>query len=200
MEPLSRRGERRRAAPQRERQGGQRRKGYLGLESEGAPTEWRNLRIKELPASGARPEDSAPEAQGHRPLYNGLDLRGWKTAAPERWQPSDWKLVLKDGAAGEPLWSEAEFGDCEFVVDVHRLAKTAAPELRLRGAKIPLAPNADHWTRFTLQVRGGRVTFADAAGAPVEIALPADAPARGALGLADGGAGMDFANLYVREL
>src|SRR5882762_6345828 len=27
------------------------RKGYLGLESEGAPTEWRNLRIKELPSS-----------------------------------------------------------------------------------------------------------------------------------------------------
>jgi hypothetical protein len=38
------------------------RKGYIGLESEGAPTEWRNLRIKELPSSGATAEQSAPEA------------------------------------------------------------------------------------------------------------------------------------------
>ncbi|MES2568759.1 MAG: DUF1080 domain-containing protein [Verrucomicrobiota bacterium] len=38
------------------------RKGYIGLESEGAPTEWRNLRIKELPSTGATAEQSAPEA------------------------------------------------------------------------------------------------------------------------------------------
>ena len=36
------------------------RKGYLGLESEGSPTEWRNLRIKELPATGATAEQTAP--------------------------------------------------------------------------------------------------------------------------------------------
>lgn len=38
------------------------RKGYIGLESEGSPTEWRNVRIKELPSTGATPEQSAPEA------------------------------------------------------------------------------------------------------------------------------------------
>lgn len=38
------------------------RKGYIGLESEGSPTEWRNIRIKELPSTGATPEQSAPEA------------------------------------------------------------------------------------------------------------------------------------------
>jgi hypothetical protein len=31
------------------------RKGYLGLESEGAPIEFRNIRIKELPSTGAGP-------------------------------------------------------------------------------------------------------------------------------------------------
>jgi hypothetical protein len=38
------------------------RKGYLGLESEGSPTEWRNLKLKELPSTGATAEESAPEA------------------------------------------------------------------------------------------------------------------------------------------
>ena len=177
------------------------RKGYLGLESEGAPTEWRNLRIKELPSTGAKPEDSAPDAQGHRPLYNGLDLSGWKTATPERWQPADWKLVLQAGAAGEPLVTEAEFGDCEIVIDCRAVAKDgASQELRLRGAKIRLALANDKWTRFTLQVRGARITYADAAGAPVVIALPEGAPARSALGISDSGVAAEFANLYVRDL
>jgi len=39
------------------------RKGYIGLESEGSPVEWRNIRIKELPSTGATPEQSAPLAE-----------------------------------------------------------------------------------------------------------------------------------------
>jgi len=38
------------------------RKGYIGLESEGSPTEWRNIRLHELPSTGATVEESAPEA------------------------------------------------------------------------------------------------------------------------------------------
>ncbi len=39
------------------------RKGYLGLESEGSPTEWRNLRIRELPSTNAPADDTAPLAK-----------------------------------------------------------------------------------------------------------------------------------------
>ena len=39
------------------------RKGYLGLESEGAPVDWRNIRIKEMPSTGATAEQSAPVAE-----------------------------------------------------------------------------------------------------------------------------------------
>jgi 3-keto-disaccharide hydrolase len=39
------------------------RKGYIGLENEGSPTEWRRLRLKELPSTGATPEQSAPVAE-----------------------------------------------------------------------------------------------------------------------------------------
>ena len=38
------------------------RKGYIGLESEGSPVEFRNIRIKELPSTGATAENSAPLA------------------------------------------------------------------------------------------------------------------------------------------
>ncbi len=39
------------------------RKGYIGLESEGSPVDWRNIRIKELPSTGATAEQSAPLAE-----------------------------------------------------------------------------------------------------------------------------------------
>ena len=73
---------------------------YLALESEGAHIDFRNIRIKELPSSNPAPELVAPTDPGWAPLYNGADLRGWKSAgdAKTRWQPSDWRLVLKDGA------------------------------------------------------------------------------------------------------
>jgi len=40
------------------------RKGYICLESEGSPVEFRNLRIKELPSTGAKPEETATLAEG----------------------------------------------------------------------------------------------------------------------------------------
>ena len=48
--------------------------GYIALESEGSPVDFRNLRIRELPSSNPRPEDVAPPSQGFRPLYNGVDF------------------------------------------------------------------------------------------------------------------------------
>src|SRR4051812_3521791 len=49
------------------------RKGYLGLESEGAPVEFRNIFIQELPPGNAQPETSAPQDLGWQSLFNGLD-------------------------------------------------------------------------------------------------------------------------------
>src|SRR5690606_8228414 len=95
------------------------RKGYLGLEAEGAPTEWRNLRILELPGGKGTPEQTATEARGHRPLYCG-DLRGWRAepAAAKAFLAKDWQLVLAaDGAAGSALGTEATFADFELIVD-----------------------------------------------------------------------------------
>ena len=54
------------------------RKGYICLESEGSPVQFRNLRIKELPGSTLAPEQVAKEYEGFVPLYTGVDFAGWK--------------------------------------------------------------------------------------------------------------------------
>jgi hypothetical protein len=197
------------------------RKGYLALESEGAPVEFRNLRIKELPPTGASPEQTAPETQGFRPLYTGLDLRGWKTETPDRWQAGDWRLLLKSGEAGKPLWTTVEFGDCEFMVDV-KVPKKSGNDLALllrgresagttvslgdvmpRGGGPLIVDNPikiGGWNRVTVTMKGRDVVLAINGHEMRRQQLPADVPARGAIGLVDIGNEMEFANLLVRDL
>ncbi len=95
------------------------RKGYICLESEGSPVEFRNLRIKELP-----PASPALEARhvalvddGFRSLYNGVDFSGWKFGPEHRghWRANDWTIDF-DGE-GTDLWSQEEFGDFVLIAD-----------------------------------------------------------------------------------
>jgi hypothetical protein len=97
------------------------RKGYLALESEGSECHFRNLKIKELPSTKPKKEEIADEAQGHRPLYSGLDLSGWKVddAAKKNWQPKD-TILHYDGkgrAKDTGLRTEKEYGDSEIIAD-----------------------------------------------------------------------------------
>src|SRR6266487_278645 len=86
------------------------RKGYLALESEGAPVEFRNIRLKELPSSGAPAGLTAPVDPGWRTIFTGLDLRGWKTnaATSSRWQGGGGRITLKAGGPNPEavLWTE----------------------------------------------------------------------------------------------
>ena len=186
------------------------RKGYLGLESEGAPVEFRNLRIKELPSTGAGPEVSAPLDPGWRCLFNGLDLRGWKTTAATaaRWEAAQEKLALKAGAADSAatLWTTAEFGAAEFVID-YQAPRTGAANsaagasAMIRGATVPLTGGeAGKFTRFIVTVEARRVLVRREGQAATEIALPANAPARGPLGFVAGAAAGTFMNLHARDL
>src|SRR6266487_2852364 len=97
------------------------RKGYIGLESEGAPIDFRNLRIKELPSTGAAADLTAPVDCNWRSLFTGLDLRGWRTnsATASRWRVDGEHIVLLSGTPSPEaiLWTEAEVGDGQFVLD-----------------------------------------------------------------------------------
>ena len=175
------------------------RKGYIGLESEGSPTEWRNLRIKELPASGATAEQSAPEAQGHRPLYNGADLRGWNCETPDRWKADGWQLLRNDAPPDESLWTDAQFGDCELIFDAK---STSAPAVLVRSADattmLPLADfRPGKWGRWIVTIKGLEATVQLEGGESRRILLDG-AEAKRAIGL--GGSNAVFANVYVRPL
>jgi hypothetical protein len=188
-------------------------KGYIGLESEGGPIDFRNIRIKELPATGTPADRTAPEDQGWRSLFTGLDLRGWQTnsAVTQRWVVQDEKLHLKDGAARPDgtLWTERDFGDAEIILDC-QLSKTsdsgaiAMPLLSwgsstAESAQIPLTGTArGKYQRFILTIKGGRATLTLDGKSVHQTAGPSSTGNH--LGLTATSGAADFMNLYVREL
>ena len=94
------------------------RRGYICLESEGSPVEFRNIRLKPLPSSGyLAPEQVAAADDGFAALYNGADLAGWKAEgdAASHWRAADWTLNF-DGA-GADLWSEKSYKDFVLIAD-----------------------------------------------------------------------------------
>jgi hypothetical protein len=190
------------------------RKGYLGLESEGAPIDFRNVRIKVLPSSGASADSTAPEDLNWHSLFTGLDLRGWRTNSipASRWIVEDEHLVVHAGPSdpNSILWSDSQFGDTQFIVDC-RSAKAApgnelsvpriffgpgpgkTEELRLQGA------TAESYHRFVISVKGHEVEVTTD-GHPVQhLTFAPDSSPRRALGLGDSGGGAEFTNIYVGD-
>lgn len=190
------------------------RKGYLALESEGAPIEFRNLRLKELPSSNPPAELVAPLDPGWQNLFTGLDLRGWRTnaATATRWTAGG-RIGLKDGAANHDatLWTAKEFGDTEFLFDC-RPAKPGAgkelvePSVFVRGrdstgTEIKLTGvTPGRYQRVTVNLKGRNVSVAINGTESQKLTLPDDAPARGAFGVRDTGAALDLMNLHARDL
>jgi hypothetical protein len=192
------------------------RKGYVALESEGAPSDFRNIRIKELLASGVAEDEAAPVDQRWRSLFTGLDLRGWQTnsASGSRWGVKDEHMVCSAGKPGPEniLWTEDTFGDAELVIDC-RSAKpasgqeVAAPAVFLgsngRGNNLEVkleGVTSGSYRRYFITVKSGAVSVRTDNNPPRDLRFGADAEKRWALGLAGNGTGVEFMNVYVREL
>ncbi len=192
------------------------RKGYIGLESEGSPTEFRNIRLKELPSTGATAAQSAPEQLGFVPLYNGLDLRGWKSndELTKRWQPSGWQLKLTstDGKPGPILWTEGNHGNVDFVADF-RIPEGADVEqvcggFEVGGYRIILNENQfsgrltpGKWQRLEVTASSAKWTVnldGQLAAEVLSSSIMERAPRP--IGLLDAGLPVEFANLYVRPI
>lgn len=139
------------------------RKGYLGLESEGSPVDWRNVRIKELPGGKATAEQTAPLAEKAVKLYDGRSLRGWRDggAAGKSWKPDDW--TLQSPGADLPLILERELsGEGVLIFDVHGPEKEIGQfKLDFKGgntkATISFGAPAG-WQRITVTRAGGQIT------------------------------------------
>jgi len=191
------------------------RKGYLGLESEGGPIDFRNIRIKELPSSGASAEVTAPLDLRWRSLFTGLDLRGWRTneATLTRWSVTGERLVLRSNSAQPEatLWTSPRFGEAEFVVDCQvqkpsDKAEVAAPTVQLgwsAGSNIDLklSPSPPgRYQRFYITVRAGEATVRLDGNEVQHVAVPPGVTGGVRLGLVDVGANCEFMNLYARDL
>lgn len=190
------------------------RKGYLCLESEGSPVEFRDLRLRELPATDAlAPDDIALPAEYFLTQYTGLDLRGWKTSPDllAHWKPSDWTLEhdgQQDGQDGV-LWTEADLGDFEWILDVRsepaESGTTARPPaVLLRGnsaqrLELPVAGDGS-WTRVRLRLRGNRLEVSKDGGPWAEARTLEGIAPRGPLGLQPGNRPIQFANLFLQRL
>jgi hypothetical protein len=184
------------------------RKGYLALESEGAPVEFRNIRIKEFPSNNPPADLVAPQDIGFRSIFTGLDLRGWKTspATAASWAVEGERLRLKSGADGKAtLWTEQQYKDAEFIVDIRRPkgASGAAPVFLFGGEKhaiIPLREDSlrPEYNRIKLTVKEGKITV-EGNGDPFTVDLPAGAGPRGSFGLSANSSPLEFMNLYARE-
>jgi hypothetical protein len=113
------------------------RKGYLALESEGSECRFKNLKIKELPSTNPRKEEICDVAQGHRQLYNGLDLTGWQAdeAAKKHWLARDTVLHYdgKGEAKDSGLRVAKPLGDAEYIVDFRSPAKGGECTFALAG-------------------------------------------------------------------
>jgi hypothetical protein len=137
------------------------RKGYLMLEAEGSECHFRNIRIKELPPTGAKPEETADAADGFLPVFTGLDLRGWLPGS------GAWRVAgdeIRGAGDCAPLWNEKAYAAFDLVADVKPQA--VAPDkhhgLLLRDAQgnvtpcPPAAPlAAGKWMRLRVSVKPG---------------------------------------------
>lgn len=205
------------------------RKGYICLESEGSEVHFRNIRINELPSTNPTPQETADVYEEFTTLYSGVDFSGWQRGSAASWEVDDW-ILRSDGAAGSHLWTEETYEDFELIADWRVECGSDAPSPRsvtksailLRGetaARIMVGCSeavADEstslavateegagsrgWRRLTVRVEGDRVGV-QLDGVEIATAeLPAGTPSGGAIGLADYGAPVEFANLFIKTL
>jgi hypothetical protein len=103
------------------------RKGYICLESEGSECRFKNLRIKELPSTNAKKEETALVAEPWTLLYNGLNFRGWKWDLDHttHWKANDYKITYdgKSDAKDKNLWTANDYQDFVLMVDWRLPAK-----------------------------------------------------------------------------
>lgn len=181
------------------------RKGYIALESEGSPVDFKNIRVKELPSTGATKEQSAPEWRGFESLYTGTDLRGW-TTDDDGWKSQGWRLSYKAGGEDKAgvLWSEKRYGDCELIYDWRlpdaKVRSKSALLLKDTGkAVFALGDAKAGWHRTHVVRKGADLTVTFDGGEARVSTIPDWKPGKkyqmGLMGLGT----VEFAGVYVLE-
>ena len=127
------------------------RKGYICLESEGSPVQFRNMKIKKLPSTNPKPEEVAEPETGFHSLYTGVDLSGWHGSG---WKSNDWRLT---SATATKLVSTKKFSSYTFFSDWRSQAKEVPFELPGIGPLGELAHSKDRWNRLEVTRKPGLI-------------------------------------------
>ena len=103
------------------------RRGYICLEAEGSDVDFRNLQIQVLDTEPSPWADSANAATAFEPLFNGLNLDGWKLPEgnQDNWRVAD-ERIIHNGKGGH-LWSRASFGDFDLSCDWRWVGDSQGP-------------------------------------------------------------------------
>ncbi|SHE93755.1 protein of unknown function [Fodinibius roseus] len=119
------------------------RKGYIALKSDGSQIQFRNIRLRELPAADLASEQVATKDRGFVSLYNGRDVgRHWELLPGHRghWTGEDW-LINYDGGSEEErksLWSKGKYADFILTAD---MKFTGRPEMAESPVVLPNGEN-----------------------------------------------------------
>jgi hypothetical protein len=196
------------------------RKGYIHLESEGGRVLYRNLRVKELPSTGALPPEQVSQAdEGFVSLYTGTDVSGWQYPKGHEghWVSKDWVIAYdgKSQSDEKDLRSAKVFGDVSLIADWRWTsagnANAATLPIGIDGAELPdeaqgaiaraltTKPSGDGWRRAILTRRGGRLSLVIDRQTVFENVAVGGAGDRGRVVLRHEGRPVEFANLFVRE-
>ena len=203
------------------------RKGYIALESEGAPAEFRNLTLRELPPAGdLLPEQVATPDHGYRSLYTGVDLSGWtESEETGHFAVSDWQIAAGGaGQAGRGVlsWSR-RFRNADVIVDWRcggpqeneqpaprevtddgeaRLVIGGSRDPRLRLSCRDRAEGqspGNEWNRTRVSLRDGNLDVDLNGRRLASPAAASKATREGALAIEHDGGVMSFANIFVAE-
>lgn len=191
------------------------RKGYLALESEGAPVQFRNIRILELPSNNPAADLVAPLNKGWKQLFTGLDLRGWSTNQEVEawWQVKGERLTVKAGdmKPAEWLWNAGNFENIELLLDCRAEAPAAGKPVRVpvlvlgqpQGPTVELpltTASANGFQRFSLLLQGNKAILSANDKTLSERSLPGELTKHRRIGLKSDGEGATFMNFYARPL
>lgn len=175
------------------------RKGYVCLESEGSETHFRNLRILELPSTGATAAETAASDGGFVQMALAPASAGWTR--------QDWRWAGAADAAA--LRSAEEYEDFDIFLDVRITGAASGSPAQSAPAGL-IVPPLDRfgfgpesgWRRIEASHRQGQWTNLLLDGAEVEFSVPLPAsPARGQIGLIPPGpVPCEIANVFVRRV
>ncbi|MCH2135560.1 MAG: DUF1080 domain-containing protein [Phycisphaerales bacterium] len=106
------------------------RRGYICLEAEGSPIDFRNIRIAHRDAQPSPWSDAANDATGFQPLFNGLDFSGWTLPAGREgnWSVAQGRIV-HNGKGGD-LWSNQSLKDFDLICDWRWVGDSQGPHDR----------------------------------------------------------------------